>query len=216
VHYCHPVDSNVIRKGSNEMASLNSESIGAVRDQAAQLFQSIIEQATSKAMDEARSSREKAGRFTRNARKHSAPSVRDVALNAASGAIELWQAARDRAGETMDTVQSTVTDSASEIKHGAQGIKEEAVDRVKSVTHVVGDSAHKAADTSKSAAVNSARTGRNTLGLALWTGAAGAIIYYAFLNEERRTQARNLAMRAINEGRALLQDLQGQDGEFTS
>jgi hypothetical protein len=52
--------------------------------------------------------------------------------------------------------------------------------------------------------------------LALWTGAAGAIIYYAFLNEERRTQARQLAMRAINEGRSLLQDLQGQDGEFTS
>ena len=116
----------------------------------------------------------------------------------------------------METVQSSVTDSASEIKQSAQGIKEEAVDRVKSVTHVVGDSAHRAADSSKSAAVHSAKSGRKTLGLALWTGAAGAIIYYAFLNEERRTQARHLAMRAINEGRSLLQELQGQDGEFTS
>lgn len=198
------------------MAHLNSESIGAVRDQAAQLFQSIIEQATSKAMDEARASRAKAGRFTRNARAHAAPSARDIALNAASGAIELWQAARDRAGDTMETVQSSVTDSASDLKHGAQEIKEEAVDRVKSVTHVVGDSAHKAAGTSKTAAVSSAKTGRNALGLALWTGAAGAVIYYAFLNDERRAQARQLAMRVINEGRTLLQDLQGQDGEFAS
>ena len=209
------------------MANLNSESLNSVKDQATQLFQSIIEQATSKAMDEARASKQKASRFSRSARGHSTPSVRDVALNAASGAIELWQAARDRAGETIETVQTSVVDSASELKHSAQGVTEDAVDRVKSVGedavdrvksvgYAVGDSAHKAADSSKSAAASTARTGRHTLGLALWTGAAGAIIYYAFLDEDRRTQARDLAMRAINEARALLQDIQGQDGEFTA
>lgn len=209
------------------MANVNTESIGAVRDQAAQFIQSIIEQATSRAMDEARASRKKAGRFTRSARSQAPPSVREIALNAASGAIELWQAARERAGETVETVQHTVAESASDLVHGAEGIKdqavgrarsasEEAVDVVKSVGHVVGDSAHKAADTSKSAAAGTAKTGRNTLGLTFWSAVAGAVIYYAFLNEQRREQARHLAMRAINEGRALLRDLQGHDGEFTS
>jgi hypothetical protein len=208
------------------MAHVNSESIGAVRDQAAQILQSVIEQATSRAMEQAKGSRRKASRFSRKASSKT-PTVRDIAFNAASGAIELWQAARDRAGETMESVQSSVVDSAAEIKHSAQHATEEAVDRVrasgedavdrvKSISHAVGDLPHKAAGSGKSAATSTAKTGRNMFGLALWTSAAGAIIYYAFLNDERREQVRHIAMQAISEARTLLQDLQGQDGEFTS
>ena len=210
------------------MSNLNSESIGAVRDQAAQLLQSVIDQATARAMEQARATKKQSGRLSsRLPGSKSAPTVRDVALNAATAAIELWQSARDRAGDTVGSVQSTVTDSAADIKHSAQGVtsdavhrvagvKDDAVDRVKSVSHAVGDLPHKAADTSKSAATTTAKTGRNMFGLVVWTGAAGAIIYYAFLNEERREQVRQIAMQAISEARTLLQDLQGQDGEFAS
>ncbi|HEX3302299.1 MAG TPA: hypothetical protein VHR64_05410 [Thermomicrobiales bacterium] len=228
------------------MSNLNSESIGAVRDQAAQLLQSVIDQATARAMEQARATKKQSGRLSsRLPGSKSAPTVRDVALNAATAAIELWQSARDRAGDTVGSVQSTVTDSAADIKHSAQGVtsgaaqrvagvkdsaqgvtsdavhrvagvKDDAVDRVKSVSHAVGDLPHKAADTSKAAATTTAKTGRNMFGLVVWTGAAGAIIYYAFLNEERREQVRQIAMQAISEARTLLQDLQGQDGEFAS
>jgi hypothetical protein len=228
------------------MTNLNSESIGAVRDQAAQLLQSAIEQATARAMEQARATKKQSGRISsRIPGSRTAPTVRDIALNAATGAVELWQTARDRAGETVGSVQSNVTDSATNIKHGAQGVtagaaqrvvgvkdsaqgvtvgaaqrvvgvKDDAVDRVKSVSHAVGDLPHKAADTGKSAATTTAKTGRNMFGLVVWTGAAGAIIYYAFLNEQRREQVRQVAMQAISEARALLQDLQGQDGEFAS
>jgi hypothetical protein len=34
------------------------------------------------------------------------------------------------------------------------------------------------------------------------------------MDEQRRNQAREIVMRAISEGRALLSDLQGQDGQF--
>ena len=198
------------------MAHLNSESIGAVKDQAAHLFQSIIEQATSKAMDEARSSKERAGKFARTARGHSSPSAREVALNAAGAAIELWQAAKDRAGDTVGSVQSTVSDSAAGIRSGTSDITHDAVDRARNVGAAVSDSAHRAAGTGKSAAAGTAKAGRNTVGFVFWTSAAGAIIYYAFLDEERRHKAKDLAMRAISEGRSLLRDLQGQDGEFTA
>ena len=47
------------------MTNLNSDSIGAVRDQAAQLLQSVIEQATTRAMEQARATKEKSGRISR-------------------------------------------------------------------------------------------------------------------------------------------------------
>jgi hypothetical protein len=196
------------------MAHLNSDSIGAVKDQAAHLFQSIIEQATSKAMDEARTSKARASKFARAKRGSAVPSAREIALNAAGAAIELWQAARDRAGETVGTVQSTVVDSAAGVKHSASDLTHEAVDRARHVGTAVTDSAHKAADSGKHAAAGTAKAGRNTLGFAFWAAAAGAIIYYAFLDENRRNKAKDLAMRAISEGRTLLQDLQGRDAEF--
>lgn len=208
------------------MANASAESVDTVRGQASQLLHSIIEQATSRAMETSGKGGRKVkpgGRFSRS--KTASPSVRDIAFNAASGAIELWQAAREKAENTVDVVQHSVVDSASELKSSASGIKDEAVDKVRNVVadgahhvgdaaHRVGDSAHRATDTGKSVAASGADAGKHTVGLVLWTAAAGAIIYYAFLDENRREQARDLAMKAISEGRTLLRDLQGEDGEF--
>jgi hypothetical protein len=209
------------------MANATSETFDNVRGQAAQLFQSIVEQATSRAMEGSHTGSkkgQKTHRFSR-AQKQTAPTVRDIALNAASGAIELWQAARDRAENTVDVVQHTVADSASELKSSAAELKDEAVEKARHVVadgahkmgdaaHRVGDTAHRASDAGKSAAATSADAGKNTVAFLLWGAAAGAIVYYALLDENRREQARDLAMKAISEGRTLLRDLQGQDGEF--
>src|SRR5688500_18761442 len=210
------------------MANVSSDTFDNVRGQAAHLIQSIVEQATARAMEGTHlGSRKKSSRAARFVRPHrkSSPSVRDIAFNAASGAIELWQAARDKAESTVDVVQHTVADSASEIKSGAAEMKDEAVEKARLVVadgahkvgdaaHRVGDTAHRASDAGKSAAATSADAGKNTVAFMLWAGAAGAIVYYALLDENRREQTRDLAMKAISEGRALLRDLQGEDGEF--
>ena len=208
------------------MATASPESVDSVRGQASHLLHSIIEQATSRAMEGSGKVSRKAkpgSRFSRS--KEAPPTVRDVALAAATGAIELWQAARDKAENTVDVVQHSVVESAADLRSSATGIRDEAVDKVRSVVadgahhvgdaaHRVGDSAHRATDTGKSVAASGADAGKHTVGLLLWTAAAGAIVYYAFLDENRREQARDLAMKAISEGRTLLRDLQGEDGEF--
>ena len=208
------------------MANASSDTFDNVRGQATQLLHTIVEQATSRAMAGAGKASHKGGRTARFTRsKQTSPSVRDIALNAASGAIELWQAAVDKAENTVDVVQHTVADSASDLKSSAVEIKDEAVDRARHVVgdgahrvgdaaHRVGDTAHRAADSGKSAAASGADAGKNTLGLLFWTAAAGGVVYYALLEEHRREQVRNIAMKAITEGRTLLRDLQGQDGEF--
>lgn len=219
------------------MASTSSERIENVRGQATHLLQSIIEQATARAMEGSSAASKGGNRATRFMRsKQASPSVRDIALNAATGAIELWQAARDKAENTVDVVQHNVSDSAtglkdtvigsatdlkdtvigsaSDLKSSAADLKDEAVDKVRHVGSAAGDTAHRAADSGKSAAASGADAGKNTLGFVFWTAAAGAVVYYAFLDESRREQARDLAMKAISEGRTLLRDLQGEDGEF--
>jgi hypothetical protein len=209
------------------------DTIGAVRDQAAQLLQSIIEQATARAMSESQrvtsqASRARRGPFSRS----KSPTARDIALNAASGAIELWQAARERAEDSLGSVQSSVLDSAHGISQNAhdlrsaaadrahavsqnaQDLKSAAADRAHAVTSTVSETARKAEDTSKAVAAGTVETGRHGIGLLFWTGAAGAIAYYAFLDDDRREKVRALAMRAISEGRTLLADFQGMNGDF--
>src|SRR3954454_671231 len=201
----HHTEGKAMKKQSNE-------SLGAMRDHAGQLLQSVIEQATSKAMAEGRRVEKAASNHRGPFGRSRNPSVRDIALNAASGAIELWQAARDKAEEGLGSVQGTVVDSAQGITHGAHEIGSAAVGRVHDVGSVVTDKAKRAEESTKAVAVGTAREGRHGFGLVFWTGAAGAIAYYAFLDEERRTKARTIAMRVIDEARSLLSDFQGADG----
>src|SRR5687768_14844975 len=84
------------RERSRSVPSASTDTIDSVRGQASQLLHSIVEQATSRAMDASNHGSRKrqiTNRFSRS--KKTSPSVRDIAFNAASGAIELWQAARD-------------------------------------------------------------------------------------------------------------------------
>ncbi|MER3485271.1 MAG: hypothetical protein C4345_04110, partial [Chloroflexota bacterium] len=82
------------------MADRASDTMQAMREQAAALAQSIIEQAAARALlgaeraKEARTLAETAKKrlphFTHRVSDDVVPSLREVALNAASAALELW------------------------------------------------------------------------------------------------------------------------------
>ncbi|MDQ2682285.1 MAG: hypothetical protein M3Y37_02040, partial [Chloroflexota bacterium] len=133
------------------MATISSESLQSFKGQAAQILHDVIEQATSRALEETKGARSRGARLMRGGKEKNAASARDVAFNAASAAIELWQAARERAEGKVGAIQSTVTDSAPDLRAVAQGLRSEAAeaarsasatlgDSVTSVTHAVGDS----------------------------------------------------------------------------
>ena len=140
-----------------------------MREQAAQLLQSIIEQAASQAMGRATCIR----RGTRQAGSRSAP-ITSAPRSANRAECGNWRdramAGRPRQGrETVEIVQHTVADSASEIrcsaraKEGRSGRKEEAAwcrwrASGRGCRHVVGELRPKAADTGKDAAAQSAPT----------------------------------------------------------
>ncbi|MEZ4495769.1 MAG: hypothetical protein R2845_03080 [Thermomicrobiales bacterium] len=49
-----------------------------------------------------------------------------------------------------------------------------------------------------------------------WLGAAGAVIYYLLLNEERREQVNDLAKSGANIARGIIVEVRGEDGVFGS
>jgi len=246
------------------MKHQSAETISNVRVQAGQLLQSIIEQATERAMGEAHKPSSRASRLSKPFSRHKSTSGQEIALNAARTAVELWQAALDRAGGSLEHVQATVGESAGSLKEtvgskaqhvqasvtdSAQNLRDSVGERAQTVQHTVSDSAQalkgsvgeraqnvqtsvsdtahavsgtvsdvarKAEDTTKAVAHNTATGSRNTVGLVFWTGAAGAVVYWAFLDEHRREQVKHYAMTAINEVREILAEYQGKDGEFSS
>jgi hypothetical protein len=248
-----------ILSGEKLMANSSTNQLNAVRDTAGQLLESIIEQATAKAMNQTKKQSLTAQvRSKVPFQKKSNPSGRDLAMNAAAGALELWQAAVDRAGGSLETAQTSVSDRASSVQatvaDSAQSLRETASsvgtsvggtaqslkgsvgDTAQAVKGSVGDTAQavkgtvggtaQAVTTSVSGAASSAKAGtrtavattasggKNTVGLVFWTAAAGAVIYYAFLDEDLRAKVREIANTALVQAREMLADFQGQDGEF--
>jgi hypothetical protein len=221
------------------MATTSTEQLHAVRETAGQLLQSIIEQATAKAMNQNQSQRQGLTAQMRSKvpfQRKANPTARDLAMNAAAGALELWQAAVDRAGGSLDAAQSTVVDRASSVQHTvadsaqalkdtvtsvhtgvtgtAQSIKGTVGETAHAVTTSVSDAAHSARTGTKTAVATTASGGKNMVGLLFWTGAAGAVVYYAFLNEDRRAKVREIANTALVQAREILADVQGHDGQF--
>jgi hypothetical protein len=230
------------------MSNSSTDQFAAVRDQASHLLQSIIEQATARALNQT----QKQGRVASVRSKvpfqrKSNPTARDLAMNAAAGALELWQAASERAGgpigsaqssvvdsanairgsvsDRASSVQSTVSDSAHAIRDTASTVQSSVSGTAQSIKGTVGDTAsavgsgvtgaaRSAGDASKAAVSTTAQGGKNTVGLVFWTGAAAAIVYYAFLDEELKAKVREVANSALVQAREMLADFQGQDGQF--
>jgi hypothetical protein len=122
------------------MSKPSTETLQEVKDQAVTLAQAIIEQAADHAVYGADRAREAAGGAKGRLRRAPktaeglAPTVRDVALQAAAAAIELWQAGKERAGDLAESAEQVITESAGPVEQKARGAAAQVVHRADEAT----------------------------------------------------------------------------------
>ncbi|HEY8447525.1 MAG TPA: hypothetical protein VIL01_10485 [Thermomicrobiales bacterium] len=199
------------------MAERPSETVQAMREQMAALAQSIIEQAATRAVggvERAKGARPalktakgRLPHLTHRVQDDVVPSLREVAVNAASAALELWQAAREMAAEAAEEAQEEVAEPASRLVEKAER-------RAREATHAVAERVEEVADMAEDVAEEAVEASRGAGAALFWAGAAAGVIFYAMLNEERRQQVLRLANSIITEARELIRDFQGYDEEF--
>ena len=143
------------------------------------------------------------------------PSLRDVALHAASTAVDLWQAARERATEAAHV---DLAQPAANVAHVLAARGERARD---ATTAAAGKAAGKATelggrakDASRRTAETTVETSKDAGALLFWAGAAAGLVYYAVMSPERREQLTRAAQTAATQVQELIKDLQGYDDEF--
>ncbi len=216
------------KKKGAPMADRASDTVQAMREQAAALAQSIIEQAATRALlgaeraKEARTLAETAKKrlphFTHRVSDDVVPSLREVALNAASAALELWQAAREKAAEAAEEAQEEVAEPATRLVVTAERRAKEAThavsERIEAVTERAEDVGERAKEATAHAAEATVHVGKGAGAALFWAGAATGIIFYAMLSKERRDQVIKAANAVINDVRELIRDFQGYDEEF--
>lgn len=133
-----------------------------------------------------KSGKVKATEARRTAARDLVPSLREKA-----GSVSQQAAARARNAET---VLGGLSSQASQKLTGSSGALEER---------------------SRHAAEAAAQGGKDTGAIALWSAAAGGLIYYAFLDDEQRAKLKEASARVWHEAQEIYRDVQGYDGEFT-
>jgi hypothetical protein len=140
-----------------------------------------------------------------------APTAREVALQAASLALELWHAGRARASELTDNTQQGVVAQAANVKQSAGRRALDATSavtgKVSTVTDSAGEAANRARSASKHAADTTVHTTKDTGALIFWLGAAASIIYFALLNERRRHQVLKFTSKSLKQLKKAVDDL---------
>jgi hypothetical protein len=139
------------------------------------------------------------------------PTLRDVALNAASAALELWETARERALEAAHETQNEVGPVA---KYGLTAGSGKAKDASQVLAAKVSDRTLQAKDATRHAADATVNTGRDAGAALLWGAAAAGIIYYGFMDKDRRDQTLKTINGMIGGTRELIRDVRGYDSEF--
>jgi Fe2+ transport system protein B len=188
-----------------------TETLHAAIDQASTRARTIVDQAASLAHDGAQKARETSAnlgaqaseRFDHAAKsieRDMAPSVREVAFQAATVALELWQAAREKTEQAIEAGRTDLPDAASHAFSAVERRAEEAGEMAKTA--------------SKHAASATADAGKNTGAILIWAGAATGIVLFGILKKERREQVLKYAQSALSITRDLIADYKGQDGRF--
>lgn len=155
--------------------------------------------------------RDRVPRVTHAVGEDIVPSLREVAQHAAATALDLWQAAVERAAEAKaPDLGEPVEQAAEKIAHGGE--------RAKEVTGAVAEKAAELGDRAKDASRRTAEatvaTGKETGALLFWLGAAVGIIFWLLLSPERRQRISRFAEEATVQVRELVRDLRGYDDEF--
>lgn len=139
------------------------------------------------------------------------PALREIATHAAEAAIERLQEARNLAGEINPGELRHLEHQAANLAHAGGGLARETghavAGRARDVSKKAEDAAHLARETTKRTADATVETGKDTGALLFWLGAVLGLIFFVFLNEERREQV-TLAVQEF------IKDIQGYDDEF--
>lgn len=166
--------------------------------------------------------------------KHVKPSLEKAGVVAASGAAEarkrLEEEARDlerhyskakpqlekRAEHYAELFDSLRSDLRHVAEERGPEVEKALQDLVRELSHTARDSADQAKHIASDAGESAARGGKNFGSLLLWLVIAGGVVYALLMNEEQKRKARELASSAYHEGKAIYQDVKGQDAEFTT
>jgi len=178
-----------------------------VVEQATPLAHSLAEQAHGLAAVDAERARDVSARVNEEV----LPTLREVALNAASAAVELWETARAKAAEAAQEAHAEVAPVA---RYGLSVGTEKAKETTNLVAARVSDSASHARETSRHAADATVSTSRDAGATVLWGAAAAGIVYYAFMDKDRREQTLRTINGMIGGARELIRDVRGYDAEF--
>jgi hypothetical protein len=207
------------------MFERKNDTVTSMKEQAATLAQTVIEQAANRAVsgverarDAASQAKGKVPGVTAKVNEDVVPSVREIALQAASAALDLWQAARERAEEVVEAAQHDVAEPAAHAVgsalHAVGTAERNAREAASQVIGRSEEAGAKAREASKHAAEATVSTGKDTGAALFWAGAAAGIIFYAMLDKERREQVLRTADAIIGQARELLRDFKGYDEEF--
>jgi hypothetical protein len=169
------------------------------------------------------------------------PTLRDVALQAAALAVELWESGRERANSVADSAGHDYASQAAHIKDEAikraGEVREEAAKRAveardeasKRALDVKDAGARRASDASaavadrasevagraksasKHAAMTTVDTTKDTSALVFWLGAASAVVYFAFLDKKRRDKVLKFASDAMHVVRDSVDNMRSEE-----
>ena len=147
-----------------------------------------------------------------SAAAHGAPGVDkfEEQFNAAIDAIDKRQA------DARKRVKSNASDARDATTRAAASAKDVTTLAATSAREATAHAAASAREATAHAAAETADAGRNLFGLLFWLGAAGVVIYYLLLNEERREQVNDLAKSGANIARGIIVEVRGEDGVFGS
>ena len=149
----------------------------------------------------------------RDATTRAAASAKDVTTHAATSARE---ATAQAAASAKDATTLAATSAREATAHAAASAKDATTHAATSAREATAHAAASAREATAHAAAETADAGRNLFGLLFWLGAAGAVIYYLLLNEERREQVNDLAKSGANIARGIIVEVRGEDGVFGS
>ncbi len=139
------------------------------------------------------------------------PSLRELAVQAASTALDLWETTRERVAEAADIVQEDIRPQAA---HVVMASGEKAKEASAVVTEKAGVVGGRAKVASRQAADATVETSKDTGAMLFWGAAAGGLIYYALLGPEERERLASAVQSATGQVRELIKDFQGYDEEF--
>jgi hypothetical protein len=165
------------------------------------------------------------------------PTLRDTAMQAATAALGIWEAARDRAQDVAADVKETARDVGEDVREGTEDFAADARTAARDARE---DGAHaraagkrrfwraagEAEETADEARArfeaaterlaekaNGEEEGHGKAGL-FWGGAGLGLALYALLDPERREKLLHFANEASTQMQELVRDMQGYDDEF--